>query len=203
MSGSFESNNVFGRCMSTGSELFSALICLEATKFVLLSVFTLKETICPRICSKTLPRSAKSPLPVDVRRSKTSLLKLTIELLNELDSRDNDGDGYENVTKKWIRLFQLVQFVKCWQFFLELNSIRLYQSSGKEKESRCLVFTSSTKRQIRHFHVVVVQRRQRSVLKSVMHLFCQSKPIAFLPFSLPSPSSLLKLPVRTWLCLSI
>ena len=86
--------------MSTGSELFSPLICLEATKFELLSVFTLKETICPRICSKTLPRGAKSPLPVDVRRSKTSLLKLTIELLNELDSRDNDGDGYENVTKK-------------------------------------------------------------------------------------------------------
>ena len=27
-----------------------------------------------------------------------------------------------------------------------------------------------------------------------MFLFCQSKPIAFLPFSLPSPSSLLKLP---------
>ena len=25
-------------------------------------------------------------------------------------------------------------------------------------------------------------------------LFCQSKPIAFLPFALPSPSSLLKLP---------
>ena len=26
--------------------------------------------------------------------------------------------------------FQLVQFVKCWQIFLELNSKRLYQSSG-------------------------------------------------------------------------
>ena len=26
-------------------------------------------------------------------------------------------------------------------------------------------------------------------------LFCQFKPIAFLPFSLPSPSSLLKLPI--------
>ena len=26
-------------------------------------------------------------------------------------------------------------------------------------------------------------------------LFCQSKPIAFLPFSLPSPSSMLKLPI--------
>ena len=34
------------------------------------------------------------------------------------------------------RLFQLVQFVKCWQIFLELNPKRLYQSSGKEKESR-------------------------------------------------------------------
>ena len=31
------------------------------------------------------------------------------------------------------RLFHLVQFVKCWQFFVELNSKRLYESSGKEK----------------------------------------------------------------------
>ena len=37
--------------------------------------------------------------------------------------------------------------------FLELNSKRLYQSSGKEKESRCLVLTSTAKREIRHFHV--------------------------------------------------
>ena len=36
------------------------------------------------------------------------------------------------------RLFQLVQFVKCWQIFLELNSKRLHESSRKEKESRCL-----------------------------------------------------------------
>ena len=33
-------------------------------------------------------------------------------------------------------------------FFLDLNSKRLYLSSGKEKESRCLEFTSSTKRGI-------------------------------------------------------
>ena len=39
------------------------------------------------------------------------------------------------------------------QFVLELNSEGLYQSSGKEKES-CLAFPSSTKREIRHFHVV-------------------------------------------------
>ena len=54
--------------------------------------------------------------------------------------------------------------------FLELNSKGLHQSSGKEKESCCLLFPSSTKREIRQFHVVVVQRRQRNVQKSVMHV---------------------------------
>ena len=54
--------------------------------------------------------------------------------------------------------------------FLELNSKGLYQSSGKEKESCCLLFPSSTKREIGHFHVVVVQRRQRNVQKSVMYV---------------------------------
>ena len=53
---------------------------------------------------------------------------------------------------------------------LELNPKGLHQSSGKEKESCCLLFPSSTKREIRHFHVVVVQRRQRNVQKSVMHV---------------------------------
>ena len=32
-------------------------------------------------------------------------------------------------------LFSLTQFVKSWQFCLELNSKRLYQSSEKEEES--------------------------------------------------------------------
>ena len=84
------------------------------------------------------------------------------------------------------------------KFFSELNSKGLYQSSGKEKESCCLVFPSSTKHEIRHFHVVVVQRRLRNVQKSVMHVqiccFVNLNLLAFLPFSLPSPSSLLKLP---------
>ena len=56
------------------------------------------------------------------------------------------------------------------QIFLVLNSKRLFMKFRKKSFS--LVFTSSTKRQIRHFHVVVVQRRQRSVLKSVMHGQC-------------------------------
>ena len=48
---------------------------------------------------------------------------------------------------------------------MQLNSKELYRSSGKEKENRCLAFTSSTKRENRKYHVVVVQRWQRNVLK--------------------------------------
>ena len=50
-----------------------------------------------------------------------------------------------------------------------VDSKGLNQRSGKEKKSCCLVVPSSTKREIGHFHVVVVQRRQRNVQKSVMH----------------------------------
>ena len=53
---------------------YSLLICLVASKFVLLRVFSLIETICPKICSKSSLKSAKSPLPVDARPSKWSLL---------------------------------------------------------------------------------------------------------------------------------
>ena len=52
------------------------------------------------------------------------------------------------------RLFQVVQFVKYWYW----HSKRLYRSSGKDKESRCLEFF--------HFYVVVVQWRQRNVQKA-------------------------------------
>ena len=89
---------------------------------------------------------------------------------------------------------------KCWHFSLEMNSRELYRSSGKENESRCFVFTSSIKREIRHFHVVVVQwvtakkwTKKRDARAEM--LLCQAKPIAFLLSSLTSPSSLLKFPV--------
>ena len=85
------------------------------------------------------------------------------------------------------RLFHLVYFVKCWQILLQLNCKGLHQSSGREKENCCLLFPSSTKREIRPFHVAVVQLRHRNVQKSVMHvqsccfaclnllLFCRSR----------------------------
>lgn len=60
-------SEVFVLRTPTGREPFSVLICLDATKFVLPSVSTLKEAICPNICLKTQLQRAKSSLPVDVR----------------------------------------------------------------------------------------------------------------------------------------
>ena len=74
------SKDVFERRTSTGSEAFLLYICLDANKFVLLSFFSLIKRIYPRVSTKPLPNDAKSPLPVDVRRSKTLLLKLPINI---------------------------------------------------------------------------------------------------------------------------
>ena len=60
--------------------------------------------------------------------------------------QQTDGDGYESevaLLQSFSRLFRLVQFIKCWQIFLDLNSERPHRRSGKEKESHCLVFASS------------------------------------------------------------
>ena len=75
------SKGVFERCTSTGSEDFSLLICLYAIKFVLPSFFTLVETILLKILAKPLFRNVKSPLPVDLRRSKRLCLNSLIKLI--------------------------------------------------------------------------------------------------------------------------
>ena len=72
------SKDVFERRTSTGSEAFSLFICLDTTKFVLLSFFSPIKTIYLRVSTKPQPNAAKSQLPVDVRRTKTLLLKLPI-----------------------------------------------------------------------------------------------------------------------------
>ena len=63
------------------------------------------------------------------------------------------------------------------------------------------MFTYSIKRghEIREFHVVVVHRRQRNVQSRAMQVeicCCWQNPITFLPFFLPSPSSLVLLSSR-------
>ena len=69
---------------------------------------------------------------------------------------------------------------------------RLYQSSGKEKESCCLGFTFSKKREIRYFPSWSCNDG-KEMYKKAWCTFCQSKPITFSPFSLTSPWSFLKL----------
>ena len=76
------------------------------------------------------------------------------------------------------RLFHLLQFVKCWQSFLELNSkdcIEVHENKNKVLDKTWNLAFS---------------RRSRVV-------FCLSQSIAFLPFSLTSPSSLLKFPIAS------
>ena len=85
-------------------------------------------------------------------------------------------------------------------FFLELSSKILYQSSGKEKESRYLVFTSSTKREIRelsHRSRAVTARKCAKKRDARAKLFFSANITnCFLPFLLTSPSSMLKLPLK-------
>ena len=96
------------------------------------------------------------------------------------------GDGFENVTSK-----------------VNSNSFKLYRayfiyvnSSHVQFQKTVSTFRKRKESRSRIFHVVVVQWRQRNVPKSVMHvqscMFCQYKLIAFMSFSLKSPSSLLK-----------
>ena len=54
---------------------------IDVSKFVLLSVFTLIGTKSPKMSVKPLSKNAKSSLPVDVPRCKTSLLKLADTLM--------------------------------------------------------------------------------------------------------------------------
>ena len=82
------SKGVFEQRTSTGNEAFPLLICLDATKFVLLSVSTLMETIYPKVQAKTLPKNEESPLAVDVLRSKTCLLKLPQKTFSEFGKNE-------------------------------------------------------------------------------------------------------------------
>ena len=87
-------------------------------------------------------------------------LRIVEQAFKQSGGSNSEKVGARNCTRG-LPLFHLVPFFKCWHIFRKLNSRRLYRSSVKENESCCLVFTSSTKREIRHFLAVVVQWQQR------------------------------------------
>ena len=74
---------VFGRSTWTEIKAFYRLIWLDGTTFVLPCFLTLIQTICRKSLAITLPKNGKSPLPVDLRRSKTSLLELLMKGLSD------------------------------------------------------------------------------------------------------------------------
>ena len=55
-------------------------------------------------------------------------------------------------------------------FWSPCQFLQLYPSSERERNFRRCSFTSSIKREIGLFHVVVVQRHQRNVQKSMLHV---------------------------------
>ena len=119
---------------------------------------------------------------------------------------NNDGDGYKNFTKNVkSRFFKLYR-----AFALSFNSSNVAFFSAVEFLKTVSKFRKRKARSLSCVHVlhktwnlafsrrIVGQWRQRNVQKSAMHeqiFFCQSKSIALSPFSLASPSSLLKLPI--------
>ena len=57
-------------------EIFCFDMSRRSQVWIVLSVFTLLATICVKVWAKALLKNARSPLPVGVRRLKTSFLKL-------------------------------------------------------------------------------------------------------------------------------
>ena len=81
-----------------------------------------------------------------------------------------------------LRLFLLTYFVKCTRTLLKLNSKGPYSSSESEITFRRWLFTFFIKHEIRHFNVMVVQKRQSNVHKSMCTckvVFLLIKPIVF------------------------
>ena len=78
--------------------------------------------------------------------------------------------------KKWIRV--VLNFIVLIPTFLICQILAIFSGvefersvskfkKKKKKKNRCLVFTSAIKREIKNFHVVVVQWRQRNKQKAV------------------------------------
>ena len=90
----------------------------------------------------------------------------------------DDGDGSENVTFRMnSRFLNFVAFIPiCRKCLMQANFPGLdnlgtaLKFRKREKSSSWVVYALHKKSEIRHFHVVVVQGRQRNVQKSAMHV---------------------------------
>ena len=85
----------------------------------------------------------------------------------------------------WSWLCQLAYFsCQMYGYSPWVEFVRALSKFRKRKEFSSVLVSSSIKHETRHFHVVVVQKGQWNVQKSVTHL----QSCCFATFSLPSPS---------------
>ena len=102
---------------------------------------------------------------------------------------NNDGDASNFFPLIPSRQIRQMLAIFLWSWILKY-CIEVQEKKG----SHSVVFTSSTKRENRHFLIVVVQCRQRNVQKSVQNFcFVYLNLLLFCRSSLTSPSSLLNL----------
>ena len=92
----------------------------------------------------------------------------------ELGGLIHEGAYFRNFT-----VFLHTYFVKCRRTLLNLNSKEPYPGSEREIKFRRCLFTFSIKREIWHFHVVVLQKRQK---KSTKKCATRAKLLFYLPF---------------------
>ena len=99
----------------------------------------------------------------------------------ELTTAFTKGRGLATATEMWLQKWFCVLSVftannvlwsnvgeLSWSWILKNNISRF----RKRRKFRHGLFTSSLKREVTHFHVVVVQWWQRNVQKSVLHVQC-------------------------------
>ena len=83
--------------------------------------------------------------------------------------RRHDSNGGENWAffEPWCDYPNTLYLSNVSELSWSWKSWEKYPSSKRERENRLCLFTISIQREIRHFHVVVAQWRQRNVRKSV------------------------------------
>ena len=81
--------------------------------------------------------------------------------------RSNDATTTRTSLKKWICVLSVLIAI------VDTNLLGHPPSSEREITFRRCLFTFSTKREIRHFHVAVVKKRQRKCSKNLLHV-CSS-----------------------------
>ena len=107
-------------------------------------------------------------------------LQHTIGSLSNKDKRHLKSEFEPLQTSETLsRIFHLVRFVKCWQFFLELK--RLPSKLRNRKSSSCVHVHHETwnKAFSRHTRAVTAKKCSKK-REARAELFCQSKPTVFL-----------------------